>query len=314
MYNEKAKTTKGISFRRRQIIFRVVLILHYTSYIIHGSFAQKDTLTHPNYKALHWIMAGESVAYVGSVVGLSKAWYKNSSSTFQFADDFNEWKQIDKLGHFYSAYQICRNSAKLYESTGVTNRQAALYGALSGFMFLTPIEILDGFQYPEYGFSPTDMAANVLGPSFFLVQELTWGEQRIQPKWSYHSTNYAALRPELLGRNNSERWLKDYNGQTYWYSINLHSFWPQSKIPKWLNVSLGYGVENMIGATDEKSKSLGYVPYRQYYFSLDVDFTKIQTKKKALRTIFLMLNSLKVPAPALEFNTRNGFVGHWLYF
>lgn len=278
------------------------------------SNAQTDTLLRPNYKALHWMMAAETVAYGGSIYGLSKAWYKNSSSTFQFADDAQEWKQIDKIGHFYSAYQICRHTAKLYKLTGVTDKQAALYGALSGFMFLTPVEILDGFQYPEYGFSPSDMAANIVGPSLFLAQEAAWGEQRIQPKWSFHLTNYAAIRPELLGKNLSERWLKDYNGQTYWFSVNLHSFWPQTKIPKWFNLSVGYGIENMVGATDEKSKSLGYEPYRQYYLSVDVDFTRIPTKKKWLKTIFLMLNTLKVPAPALEFNQNAGFKGHWLYF
>ncbi len=315
MYNVKCKITD-------YAICHLPLILHSTRYTLyfllithHSSLLAQDSLkTHPNYKALHYIMAGETVAYGGSIYGLSKAWYKNSSSTFTFADDFQEWKQVDKIGHFFSAYQICRHTTQLYKQTGVSNKQAALYGALSGFMFLTPIEILDGFQYPEYGFSPSDMAANVVGPSLFLAQEAAWGEQRIQPKWSFHLTNYAALRPELLGKNLSERWLKDYNGQTYWFSVNLHSFWPHSKIPRWLSVSLGYGLENTVAATDSKSRLLGHDPYRQYYLSLDVDFTRIATRKKWLKTIFFMLNTLKMPAPALEFNRVDGLRGHWFYF
>jgi len=277
--------------------------------------AQSDTLLRPNYRALHWIFAGETVAYTGSIFGLNKAWYKNNSfSRFSFNDDSHEWKQLDKVGHFFSAYQICRHTAALYKNTGISRKQAALYGALSGFMFLTPIEILDGFQHPTYGFSPSDMAANMLGPSLYLGQYALWGEERIQPKFSFHPTSLAQVRPELLGSNLSEQWLKDYNGQTYWFSVNVASFAPHSKLPKWLSVSLGYGIQNMVGAEIEKSRSLGYDPYRQYYLSLDIDFRRIHTRHKGLKTLFFLLNTLKVPAPTLAFNRKQGFVGHWLYF
>ena len=96
-------------------------------------------------------------------------------------------------------------------------------------------------------------------------------------------------------------------------SANLYSFWPKSKLPKWLNIAVGYGVQDMVSAEVSKSQALGYSPYRQYYLSLDVDFTKIKTKKRWLKTIFLMVNSLKIPAPAIEFS-RNGVTLHGLYF
>ena len=277
-------------------------------------FAQAADTTRPNYRALRWILAGESAAYTASIYGLSQAWYKTPFTHFSINDDAHEWLQLDKVGHFFTAYQICRHTAAVYKQTGITQRQAALYGALSGFLFLTPIEILDGFQYPTYGFSPSDMVANVMGPSLYLGQYALWGEERIQPKFSYSPTSLAKVRPELLGRNFSEQWLKDYNGQTYWFSINLSSFAPHSKLPKWLSVSLGYGIHNMVGAEIEKSQSLGYAPYRQYYLSLDVDFRRIPTRRKGLKTLFFLLNTLKVPAPTLEFNPKQGWKGHWLYF
>lgn len=70
----------------------------------------------------------------------------------------------------------------------------------------------------------------------------------------------------------------------------------------------------MVGAEVEKSQSLGYDPYRQYYLSLDIDFRRIPTRRKGLKTLFFLLNTLKVPAPALEFNRKQGWKGHWLYF
>ncbi|MBB3842162.1 hypothetical protein FHS57_006193 [Runella defluvii] len=280
------------------------------------AFAQKDSLNvKPNYRALHWIMAGESAAYVGSIYGLSKAWYKtNDFSHFHVSDDAHEWQQLDKVGHFFTAYQICRHTAALYQQTNVSRKQAALYGALSGFLFLTPIEILDGFQYPTYGFSPSDMVANVLGPSLYLGQYALWNEERIVPKFSFHPTSLAKVRPELLGQNLSEQWLKDYNGQTYWFSFNVASFMPASRFPKWLSVSFGYGIHDMVGAEIEKSRMLGYDPYRQYYLSLDIDFRRIPTRRKGVKALFFLLNTVKIPAPTLEYTRKYGVKAHWLYF
>jgi Predicted periplasmic lipoprotein (DUF2279) len=291
------------------ILLFTLLFLQFTA-----TQAQDSTARRPNYRALHRLLAGEAIVYAGSVYGLSKAWYKTPFNKFQVNDDWNEWLQMDKVGHFYSAYQISRHTAALYRQTGVTPKQAALYGAMSGFLFLTPIEILDGFQYPEYGFSPSDMAANVLGPTLYLTQFALWNEERIIPKFSFHPTSLAAVRPELLGQNLSEQWLKDYNGQSYWLSANVRSFFPKTQIPAWLNVAVGYGMQNMVGAEITKSRSLGYEPQRQFYLSLDVDFRRIPTQKKWLKTLFFMLNSVKIPAPTLEISQVSGWRFYPFYY
>ena len=49
-----------------------------------------------------------------------------------------------------------------------------------------------------------------------------------------------------------ERMLKDYNGQTYWLSANLKSFFQGSNIPAWLNVAVGYGADGMFGGFENK--------------------------------------------------------------
>ncbi|MBB5283955.1 hypothetical protein HNQ92_002098 [Rhabdobacter roseus] len=268
--------------------------------------------TRPNYRQLHGLFAVQTVLYTGTLYGLSKSWYKNPATRFSVADDAHEWKQLDKLGHLYTAYQISLLTAELYKLTGISKKQAIFYGALSGFFFMTPIEILDGFA-PDYGFSPSDMVANVLGPTLFMGQYALWDEIRIHPKFSFHHTPLAAERPELLGSSWSERWLKDYNGQTYWFSASPRSFAPGSKWPGWLCFSLGYGIHDMVAAEVGKSTELGFVPYRQYYLSLDVDFTKIKSRRKFVRTLGLLLNTLKVPAPALEVS-KHGLRFRPLYF
>jgi hypothetical protein len=67
------------------------------------------------------------------------------------------------------------------------------------------------------------------GTALFVSQELLWKEQRITPKFSFHTTQYAQYRPNVLGSSLAEQMLKDYNGQTYWLSVNLHSFYKGSK-------------------------------------------------------------------------------------
>jgi uncharacterized protein YfiM (DUF2279 family) len=257
----------------------------------------------PDYKMLRGIFAAQSALYLGTMYGLSKSWYKNRLTNFTFKDDTHEWLQMDKMGHVYTSYQIARHTAAIYKKTGISKRQMLVYGAISGIIFQTPIEILDGFS-PDYGFSTGDMVANITGSVLFLGQIALWDEVRIQPKFSFHYTSLSKVRPELLGTTKYEHWLKDYNGQTYWFSASPKSFFRNSSWPAWLCFSVGYGIQDMVSADIGKSIALGYRPYRQYYLSLDIDLTKIKTRNKFVRTLGLVVNSLKVPAPALQISGK----------
>ena len=53
---------------------------------------------------------------------------------------------------------------------------------------------------------------------------------------------------------------------------------------------------------------------RQYYLSLDVDLTRIRTNSHLLKTIFDVLNVIKVPFPALEINSQGLVKFHSIYF
>ena len=266
----------------------------------------------PNYAMLRGIFAAQSALYLGSLYGLSKSWYKNPLTHFTIEDDTHEWLQMDKMGHVYTSYQIARHTAALYKRTGISKRQMLVYGAISGEIFQTPIEILDGFS-PDYGFSPGDMVANMLGSTIYLGQIALWDEVRIMPKFSFHYTSLSKVRPGLLGESWTERWLKDYNGQTYWFSASPGSFFKGSNWPAWLCFSVGYGIHNMVSAETDKSIEMGYRPYRQFYLSVDIDLTKIKTRSKFVHALGFLANSLKIPAPALQIS-RKGVEFKPLYF
>lgn len=174
---------------------------------------------------------------------------------------------------------------------------------------MSSIEILDGFS-TGYGASVSDLGANALGAGFFLGQNLLWNEIRIYPKFSFHRSDYAHQRPDILGNGLIEEMIKDYNGQTIWLSMDMDKF---LKFPKWLNFSVGYGSESMIYARKNANIEQGFYPYRQLYLALDFDLTSIKSKSKAVNTLIYFINMIKLPAPTLEFS-QHKVKGHLLYY
>jgi hypothetical protein len=263
------------------------------------------------------VIISESALATGALVGLSQVWYDDyEKSDFHFVNDNIQWLQMDKAGHVYSAYHLGRFGYDALAWSGVREKDRLIYGSTIGFAFLSAVEVLDGYS-AEWGASWGDIAANAGGTALFVSQQLLWKEQRIIPKFSFHTTPYASARPEVLGETVSEQILKDYNGQTYWLSVNLHSFAKTSKIPKWLNVAIGYGAEGMITGDDQLVNTV-FLPekerFRQFYLSLDVDLSRIETKSHTLKTIFSIFNTIKIPAPALEINTKGITKLHLVYF
>ena len=262
------------------------------------------------------VFISEGVVLGGALIGLNQLWYKDyPKSNFHTVDDNNQWLQLDKVGHFYSTYHVGRAGAELLEWSGASQKEQLLYGSTLGFGFLTVVEVFDGYSQ-EWGFSWGDMLANASGTGLYVAQELLWKEQRITPKFSFHQTRYANIRPETLGSSLNEQMLKDYNGQTYWLSFNLYSFTKSKAIPKWLNVAIGYGGTGMLYGDNNEAFENGVVQNqsREFYVSLDVDLTKIETKSHFLKTLFSVFNTIKVPAPTLQIGDFNGVKGYLIYF
>lgn len=274
------------------------------------SFLKKsDTL---NSRRVTGIYITEAVVSSATIIGLNELWYADyPRSKFHFTNDNSAWLQMDKFGHAFSAYQLGRLGMSSLAWAGATKKNQLIYGASLGFVFLTAIEVLDGFS-SEWGASGGDLIANAAGMSLLIGQELAWNEQRISLKYSFHQTEYASSNPSILGTNLLQQALKDYNGQTYWLSANLWSFAKTSKIPKWLNIAIGYGANGMLSGNSNGNFG-NPERYRQFYASFDVDLTKIETKSKFLKTLLNAVNMIKIPAPTIEFTSKGGIKTHWLH-
>ena len=288
----------------------------------------KKLITPAQKKQRQWLIAGINVAgYGGSLIALNNAWYKGYAKTsFHVFDDSREWLQMDKTGHAWGAYNAGRGSTAMWEWAGLPHKKAVWIGGLSSMAYLTTIEILDAHS-AKWGWSWSDIGANIFGSGLFMGQELLWNEQRIQFKFSFHTKKYNEPQLEhradnLFGKPWYEQMLKDYNAQTYWLSFNLKSFLPESNLPAWLNVAVGYGADGMFGGfenkwLDETGNEITRhdIPRkRQFYLAPDIDFTKIRTKSKFLKTTFALLNAFKCPAPALMFDSKGKMKVYAFYF
>lgn len=262
------------------------------------------------------LAGGYALSYGTLYTGLTTSWYTGERVPLHWFNDLPEWQQLDKGGHFWGAFQESRGAVDMLRWAGLSEKKAIWYGSFVGFALQSPIELLDG-RDPQYGASATDLAANFLGSVGVLSQELLWHDVRLMPKFSFHLTAYAARRPNVLGRTVAERFLKDYNGQTYWLCADVGAFLslpPGSRYPRWLQPALGYGGQDMVYNDDGTNAAAGLRPYRQFYLSLDVDLRRIPTRHVWLRRVFYTLSIFHLPAPALEVNGRGQVVFHPLYF
>ena len=262
------------------------------------------------------VLSTEAVGYGSSMFLLNHLWYQYYPRTsFHAFNDNAEWLQMDKVGHVATSYYMGSAGYHALRWSGVSKNKALWYGGALGSFYLLSMEVLDGFS-SSWGFSWGDIAANTFGSGMFMLQEHFWDKQKIRMKFSAHLSPFATYRPQLLGSTTMERLLKDYNGQTYWLSANLNDFLTNGpRIPKWLNIAFGYSATEMVSGRPEDNLMYpnDFNRYRQFYISPDIDFMKIPTDRKWLKTLFFALNLVKIPAPALEFS-KQGTKGYFFYF
>ena len=295
-------------------IFIVILVFSGLGKLVYAQ--SSDTLDR---KKLTRIIIAESAFYAGGISYLQFIWYKDKERVpFHFYNDNQGYLQVDKFGHAFGAYMESYIGYHWLRSAGVSRKKALIYGGPLGLVLQTPIEIFDG-MYEGWGFSWGDMIANAAGSALVVGNELVFKEQLIKLKFSYWRSTYAKEANGYLGDHFLESLFLDYNAHTYWLSFPLTMKNTQSRIPGWLNLSVGYSANGMFGEFSNRSSYRGVAlpqteRYRQYLFSLDVDWTKIPTSSAFLNTLFKVLVFIKLPFPAIELNTKGEIKLYGVYF
>lgn len=250
---------------------------------------------------------------------MNKTWYKDKEKVpFHFYNDNTGYLQVDKFGHMFGGYVYSYIGYHGLLKMGASRNEALIFGSTLGFVLQFPVEIMDGL-HEGYGFSWGDIVANTMGSALVFGQELLFRDQVVKYKFSYWESAYAKNSNGYFGATAMNRLLKDYNGHTYWFSFPLNKIAFKRSLPPWLNVALGYGANGMYGEFENITSYNGIeIPktlrYRQYLFSLDIDWTRINTKSKFLALLFKGMTFVKLPFPTLEYNTKGKWKGYWMYF
>lgn len=232
---------------------------------------------------------------------MQNAWWKDtmqlnhvSQPSFHF-DDSKELKYalcLDKAGHFWSSQLASNIFGELLSWAGMTKRKSVWYGA--GFAVLTSaiVEVKDGLA-PWWGFSLTDMTANLLGSLYPVLQEYHPFFKNFSFKWSWDFTHksYWNKLPHNIGKS----FMDDYERHTYWLCTNINGISPErwkKKIPKCLSFDVGVSAQFLNG------KGAGN---HELFLAVGLDLRKIQIKNFRLfnRTSYI-LNAYRLPTPALK--------------
>jgi uncharacterized protein YfiM (DUF2279 family) len=292
--------------------FISLLLLNLLVLSIESLNAQNADTSSVSRKRLQRVLIAETSIYGATMLGLNQLWYKDyPREHFHFFNDNKEWLQIDKVGHSFSAYYLGLVGMEALHWSGVSKTKSTWIGGALGLVFLSSIEVFDGFSQ-GWGFSNGDMIANASGYLLAAGQQQLFNKQIAMLKVSFQASPYAQARPNVLGSGFSERIMKDYNGQTYWLSFAIADILPfGEKFPPWLALAFGYGAKGMYGGFDNVWESKGATydftstkREREFYAAIDINLWRIKTKNKTLQSIFKTIGFLKVPLPAYEFKTK----------
>lgn len=249
-----------------------------------------------------------STGLVASHYGLNQLWYKAYPKThFHFFNDFNEWLQMDKVGHLYSSFQLTNLFIHANPMYTVNQKKARIIGSSFAFSYMLSIELLDG-KSTQWGFSKSDFAANTIGVLLANFGDHSRLKNNFQLKFSYQNSPYASLRPNTLGRNFQQRVFKDYNAQTYWISTHIFAKHRRSNTFKSIiELSFGYGIDEMIYADNNINSVNNFHARREFFLSFDADLNQIKWRRNWMRKVMKIFNVIKIPSPTLQIQ-NNGKV------
>jgi VanZ family protein len=217
----------------------------------------------------------------------SKAWWYNQNSHFHIQEDNTYALQIDKYGHFYGAHLLGHIFSSTLEASNVDLKSSYQYGALLSFLYQMYVEIEDGFG-PNWGFSPGDALADLLGSSYFLAQYYFPVLHNFSPRLSYWPTE------KVLSGHTNAIIIDDYEGQRYWVAMKMKKLLPDeiSKYwPSFLMLSLGTSARDLDGSGGG---------HREYYLAFDIDYDVLPLHGEFGQWIKNTLDYFHLPMPGIR--------------
>ena len=239
------------------------------------------------------ILGGATAATVVAVhLYQQQAWWQGPRAPFRFENDWDYALNIDKFGHAFGAYFLSHIFSYALRWGGLRDSAAVFYGALFGLGYQLYVEVEDGF-HRNYGFSPGDAIADVAGAMLPLAQMSIPVLSNFSLKWSYFpSSEYQ----DALRQGASRVFIDDYQGQIYWLAVDPHfmmSAGVSRVVPSWLGFAFGLSARDLDNPVQRR-----LIPY----LSLDYNLAKIGSEGGFLHSMFLLIDHIHLPAPAVYYD------------
>ncbi len=223
----------------------------------------------------------------------------------------------DKAGHIFGTYLTAYLVQESLLISGFSWELSAIISTAAGLAYTTYVEILDGFG-KNWGFSPSDFYADVVGAGLFIGQYYVPFLQNFTPKFMYFPARWFNANHRIP----HDAFIDDYSSHTLWLTVNLYNLLPESAKKywlSWLDISFGYAARDLCAAgydCPEKNAKAFYDKYGnvmvygnpKYIIALDFNLIKLLPDDGSFwNWLKQSLNYFKLPSPAVEFGNTTKF-------
>lgn len=219
-------------------------------------------------------------------------WKNDNRVAFHISNDPPYSLQNDKFGHAYFTSLSADVIRSGYILAHVDPKTAAWLGSSFALATELLVEVEDGFHTSEdyYGFSPGDAAADIAGASIPLLKEYFPVVRRFDYK--------ASMWPSTALQEGAYKTIfDDDESHFYWISYALHEdihWWPA-----WINLSVGYSVENLKSSSFLLSRQ-GKTATGLFFIAPDINLKGIPIKGKFWEVFSSVLSNIRLPFPAVQ--------------
>lgn len=219
-------------------------------------------------------------------------WWRGQEKKFNIEKDgfFDNYSLgVDKLGHFYTSYYYYQAVNELMTLAKYNEKTKGIISIALPMIWAVSIEMGDGFS--PFGFSFEDLTANTLGVTYGILQRNIKPLQYLKFKMGYYPTaGYI--------NNNFRNWVlsNDYSGHIYWLTFDMHNLVStnyKKYFPPFLNLAIGYGVDNYGTYTNGPMEN-------KFCIGLDWNLGSIKSKNKYIITTRNLLDYIHFPAPGIR--------------
>ena len=286
-----------------------IKFLFLSFFLIGLSSEAKQTLKNDSIKKGRIVIVSSSLGLVlgGSYLYIENSWWSEKQTAFHFDNGSDKVYalNVDKAGHFMGGLQAAEVFSESMRWAGMNKKQALWFGATFGLGLQLAIEMKDAYA-PYWGFSTLDLTIGSAGAFLPIAKYYFPTLRTFDVKFSYwkqHNT-YWDLENQRGKNPNKYAWQDDYVNQTYWLSVDLNHF--NEKIPEWLNIAIGFGLDET-QYLDEYNTKIG--GENEWYIALDYDIPKMLKgwDSKIAKKIKHWLNYFHFPAPTIRISPKIEF-------